>query len=90
VAEQESWAEPARKRFMDVAAELAAAGQLSKDGTKGMLTAGTLVLEYVGEDGDEWHTIIDLPRMSWRNAVVHLEMLRRYVQDALSYEDEDG
>lgn len=90
MAEHDTWAEAARQRLMDVASSLAAKGLLSKDGTKGLLTAGTVVLEFVGEDGEEWHTIIDLPRESWRNAVVHLEMLRRYVQDAPDYEDEGG
>jgi hypothetical protein len=87
---EDDWAEPARQRFMDTAADLAGTGQLSHVGMKGMLTTATVVLEFVGEDGEAWHSIIDLPRSGWRDRVVHLELLRRYVQDAEEVDTADG
>jgi hypothetical protein len=75
---------------MDLAAELAREGLLSSAGTRGMLTSGIVVLEFVGaDDGDEWHSILGLPTERFRDQVVHLELLRRYVEGA-EWVDADG
>jgi hypothetical protein len=76
------WAEPARQALTKTVGELVATGNLSPTGHVGMLTAGTLVVEFIGDDGEPWHTIIGFPTESWRDSVVHCEQLRRNLNDA--------
>jgi hypothetical protein len=90
VAESESaWLEPARQAVMAALSPLAADGRLSKNGMKGMVTAGTVLVEFVGEDGDDWHTIIGFPSERYRDGVVHLELLRRFIHGAEGVDGDD-
>jgi hypothetical protein len=73
------WAEPARQALAATAGELAATGQLAPDGMKGMLTTATIIAEFVGEDGQTWHTIMGFPTETWRDEIVHIHLFERHL-----------
>lgn len=81
--------EEAQNRIHDLLSELAASGKLSPNESKGMIMSATVIVEFMGEDGADWHSIIGIPRERWRDLVVHLKLLGRLVDSAESSEEEE-
>lgn len=82
------WAQEAQRRIHDLISELAAEGKLSQTGAKGMVQVGTVVVEFIGEDGDDWHFIGGFPHERWRDLAVHAKLLNRAVDMAVDMDDE--
>lgn len=85
----DDWAAEARQVLMESLSPLAAQGKLNKRGLKGMVMSGVTVVEFVGEDGEDWHAIIGFPTERFRDFAAQHELLRRFVQNAPDGDDED-
>lgn len=83
-----SWDEEARDRIHNLLSELAATGKLNPGGATGMIMSGTVVVEFMGEDGQDWHAILGVPQERWRDLAVHAKLLERVVDNAESPDDE--
>jgi len=81
--------EEARDRIHNLLSELAATGKFSPDGATGMIMAGTIIVEFMGEDGADWHCVLGIPRERWRDFAVHLKLLEHTVNDAEIPDDEE-
>lgn len=76
-----TWLDKAEAALEGFLSEMVREGRFDKLGRKGMLTHATVVVEYMGEDGDDWYSIVGLPGDKARDLIYHRWLLDRFMAD---------